>query len=400
MLSVRPEPAARGAEISYDTIADGAAFERLGDEWDDLVRAMPRPSPYMLHAWLETWWHHFSSGRTLCVHTARVDGQLVGALPLCIEERGIVRKLQFIGADRSTLADLLVSEAAPAAVGPSLVERAADSGQHVADLFGLPGDSRLAGLADSRDLRFVARLEAPVLDLEGGWDAVYSEKTTSKKRNLHHRRRRQLAAQGTLECSVARSEPELMRALEHAFALHARRWHGRPDTSGFVSARGRAFEQAALRALAANGVPRIVLLSLDGRPVAFSYFFIVEQRMYMHRLAFDPMYAAYSPGLLNVLDALSSASKEGVAKVEFLGGAERFKRELSDRFEPIYEAIGLASGAVGSLARDARIASIRLRLRLKRSPSVNWLHYRGAAPARRALARVRRTRHPVGRARA
>ena len=297
-----------------------------------------------------------------------------------------MRTLQFIGADRSTLADLLVSDGAPASVAPSLVERAACSGQHVADLFGLPGDSLLARSAGSRDLRFVARLEAPVLDLDGGWDAVYTEKTTSKRRNLHQRRRRQLAALGTLECSVARTEPELMSALEHAFALHARRWHGRPE--------------AALRALAANGLPRIVLLSLDGRPLAFSYYFIFEQRMYMHRLAFDPAYAAYSPGLVNVLDALSSASEEGVAKVEFLGGAERFKRELSDRFEPVYEAIGLASGPVGSLARDARLASIRLRLRLKRSPSVNWLHYRGAAPARRALARVRRTRHAVGRARA
>ena len=128
MLSVRPEPAARGAEVAYGTIDDGAAFERLRGEWDDLVRAMRRPSPYLLHAWLETWWRHFGSGRRLCVHTARVDGKLVAALPLCVEERGIVRTLQFIGADRSTLADLLVSDGAPASVAPSLVERAARSG--------------------------------------------------------------------------------------------------------------------------------------------------------------------------------------------------------------------------------------------------------------------------------
>jgi CelD/BcsL family acetyltransferase involved in cellulose biosynthesis len=393
MLTCRPEPGVeqrQPAPVTFETVTDPAAFACLAADWDRLVRAMPRPSPYLLHAWLTEWWRHCGEGRRLCVQIASTGGKLVGALPVCVNERGWRKTLEFAGGSASALADLLLDDEAGASIGPALVERAARSGQLIADLFGLPGESRLLAALGDHDLRVLPRVEAPVLDLRAGWDVVYTEKTSSARRSLHRRRRRQLAALGRLETSVARTDEELRSALEHAFVLYARRWHGRPDASDFVSRRGRNFERSALSSLSSTGIPRIVLLLLDGRPIAFSYAFVIDRRMYFHKLAFDPTYATRSPGVINLLDTLASAADEGVEKVEFLGGAERYKVELADRFEPIYEAVGLARGPVGALVRERRIASIRLRLRLKRSPVANWLHYRAAAPARRALARVRR----------
>ena len=97
-------------------------------------------------------------------------------------------------------------------------------------------------------LDVIQRVEAPVLDLADGWDAVYRAKTSSKKRNLHRRRRRQLAGLGGLEVSVARRLDELEPALEEAFALHELRWEGRPDGSGFASATGKRFSARSSRA--------------------------------------------------------------------------------------------------------------------------------------------------------
>src|SRR5438067_8401460 len=175
MFSTRPEPTARRVDVTYRTVDDGASFASLRGEWDQLVRAMPRPSPFMLHAWLTEWWRHFGDRRRLCVQTARVGGELVAALPLCIDERGPLRTLRFMGAGRSTLGDLLLAGRAPAPIPRAVVERAARSGQHVADLFGLPGGSRLAAAAEPGELCLVPRLEAPVLDLTPGWDAVYEQ---------------------------------------------------------------------------------------------------------------------------------------------------------------------------------------------------------------------------------
>jgi CelD/BcsL family acetyltransferase involved in cellulose biosynthesis len=129
-------------------------------------------------------------------------------------------------------------------------------------------------------------------------------------------------------------------------------------------------------------VARIALLRVGGRAVACNYFFVLGDRMYFHELAFDPVLARWSPGQVMTLAALEAAAAEGVRRVEFLGGAERYKLELADRLEPLYQGIGLASGAHGRAAAAARAAAVRARLRLKDTPA-RRLYYDGLAPARR-----------------
>jgi CelD/BcsL family acetyltransferase involved in cellulose biosynthesis len=109
----------------------------------------------------------------------------------------------------------------------------------------------------------------------------------------------------------------------------------------------------------------------------------------VHRLAFDPALARFSPGLVNTLDTLEAAAEEGLARVEFLGGAERYKTELADGYEPLCHGLGLAQSAPARAVVAARLGVIRLRLRLKRSPSLHRLYMDGAAPLRRVANRSR-----------
>jgi CelD/BcsL family acetyltransferase involved in cellulose biosynthesis len=148
------------------------------------------------------------------------------------------------------------------------------------------------------------------------------------------------------------------------------------------------FHRAALCRLAAIDVPRIVTLRLDGRAIAFHYFFALERRMYVHRLAFDPALARFSPGLVNTLDAIAAAADEGLERVEFLGGDERYKLELADRFEPLCHGFGTASPR-GRAYVAAHVNVIRVRMRLKRSPRLRRLYFDGVAPLRRLASRSR-----------
>ena len=143
---------------------------------------------------------------------------------------------------------------------------------------------------------------------------------------------------------MAREPDELAAALEDAFRLHALRWEGRPDGSGFATETGKRFQRAALRRLCEIDVARIVTTRLDGRAIAFHYWFALEGRMYVHRLAFDPALARCSPGLVNTLDAIAAAAGEGLTRVEFLGGGERYKLELADAPEPLMDGFAVASG--------------------------------------------------------
>jgi CelD/BcsL family acetyltransferase involved in cellulose biosynthesis len=374
-------------ELTLGTISSETSFAGLADEWDGLVRSMPRPSPFLLHAWVVEWWRHHSDGGQLAVHVAYRDGRLVAALPLCLRSRYGLRVLSFVGGHTS-LADLLVADGEHPDVAAALAERAASAGQDFAEFSGLPAASRLVAELGSPRLRLVERSEAPVLDLSRGWDEVYRSKFSSKKRSHHRRRRRQLAELGHLEVEVARTADELERALDDAFTLHVLRWHGRPDGSGFATQVGRSFHHAIVQALAPLDVPRIVTLKIDGRPVAFHYYLALEGRMYVHRIAFDPAFGRFSPGLINTLDAIEIADAEGVTRVEFLGGAERYKVELADHLEPLYQGFGLARSLRGRAAVSGRVGGIRVRKRLKRSPAVRRFYFEGLAPARRLLGRV------------
>jgi CelD/BcsL family acetyltransferase involved in cellulose biosynthesis len=375
------------AQLELDTIDRANEFEALAPEWDTLVRAMPRPSPFLLHAWLTTWLRHFGEGAELAVQIARRDGRLVGALPLLVRPQLGLRTARFLGGRQSALADLLLASGEDTSVGAALLARVPASADLV-DLYGLPTRSRIAETLGG-SMQVLERVEAPVLDLEPGWEAVYEAKTSSKKRNLHRRRRRQLAELGDLEVVVARTLEELDSALEEAFRLHTLRWEGRPDGSGFVTPVGKHFHREVIRPLVELDVPRIVLLKLDGRAVAFHYYLAFEGRMYVHRLAFDPAFARFSPGLVNTLDTIEAAAAEGLTRVEFLGGAERYKIELADGFEPLGHGLGLTQNARARALVSARLGMIHLRLRLKRSPSLHRLYLDGIAPIRRLVARSR-----------
>jgi CelD/BcsL family acetyltransferase involved in cellulose biosynthesis len=374
--------------LTVETISTDAAFARVAGEWDDLVRAMPRPSPMLLHGWLREWWRHYGEDGRLTVHVAYKEGKLVGALPLCVQPRYGLDVLTFVGGDQSALADLLVDPSDGVEAAGALVSQATRTKHDYADLFGLPVGSRLAAELGEGRLRLLERIESPVLDVEGSWDEVYSARMNSKKRAQHRRRRRHLAEVGRVDVEIARTPDELAEALEESFRIHELRWLGRPDGSRFVTDAGRRFHRSAIHALAEVDAARIATLKLDGRMIAFHYYFLFERRMYVHRIAFDPAFGRYSPGILNTLDAMEAAVDEGANRIEFLGGADRYKLEFADRFEPLCQGFGLVGTMRGSAAVAARLGAIRLRKQLKRSQTLRRFYISGLAPARRLKARL------------
>jgi CelD/BcsL family acetyltransferase involved in cellulose biosynthesis len=337
---------------------------------------MRRPSPFLLHGWLLEWWRHYGKNRQLAIHVATREDRLVGALPLCRTRRFGLGVTEFVGGTKAPLADLMVAPDENGATTDRLIDLVRSSGDDFADLFGLPGNSRLAAALPAGSLRLLERLEAPVLDLGAGWEAVYQEKLSSKARSERRRERRRLDGLGTVEVSIARTREELRPALEDAFRLHRLRWKGQRETSGFSTPIGRAFHRAALFRLAQQDIPRLVTLRLDGRGIAFSLHLQLEHTVYGVAMAFDPAFGRFSPGSETLLCALESAAEEGAQRVEFLGADAPYKRRFADRMEPIYEGIGLPSTVLGRVAVEALVGGIRARRRIKRSQTARRLYDR------------------------
>ena len=376
-------PAAPGSGVRVETVSTESEFARLAGSWDELVRAMPRPSPFLLHAWLLEWWRHYGGEAELAVHVAYRGDRLVGALPLCARRRFGLRVSEFVGGTWALLADLLVAPGEGESTTDSLVEQAASSGHDFADLFGLPGSSRLVAALAPDALRLVERLEAPVLDLSAGWDAVYAAKTSSKLRGDRRRRLRQLEELGTVEVAIARTREELEPALEDAFRIHALRWQGRRDPTGFITPTGKRFHRDALLRLTELDATRLLTLRVDGLAIAFALSLQVSGRAYGLTMAFDPAFARYGPGSEALMRRLETAASEGITRFELLGAAAFHKERFTDWLDPIYEGIGLARTLRGRAGAGALVGGIRVRRALKRSKTAQKLYYRAPRLKRR-----------------
>jgi CelD/BcsL family acetyltransferase involved in cellulose biosynthesis len=362
--------------IGFETASTEVELAGLAAGWNALVRAMPRPSPFLLHGWLLEWWRHHGGGGTLAVHVAWRDGRLVGAVPLCVRPRYGLRVTEFVGGTAAPLADLMVAPGEDPAVAEGLAERIGRSGGDFADLFGLPAGCRLARALPAGSLTVLERIEAPVLDLPSGWEAVYEQRLSSRTRRERARRRRRLEGLGRVRVSVARTPDELAAQLEDAFRLHALRWQGRHPGPEFSTSAGRAFHRAALRRLAEDDVPRLVTLTVGRRPVAFSLHLLLERTVYGVSMGFDPELARLSPGTEALLCALELAADEGAERVEFLGAADPYKQALTDRLEPLHQAIGVASTPRGRVAAELLVAGVRARRRLRRSQTARRIYAR------------------------
>jgi CelD/BcsL family acetyltransferase involved in cellulose biosynthesis len=364
------------AAVRIETISSEAELAELEGSWDELVRAMPRPSPFLLHRWLLEWWRHYGGDNELAVHVAYQGSRLVGALPLYTRRGFGLRTTEFVGGTWALLADVLAASDVDRSVVTSLARHAVDAEHDFANLFGLTGSSRLVAELPSDSIRCIERLEAPVLDLTGGWDAVYSAKFSSKARSERGRRRRQLASLGRIDVAVARSRSELGLALDDAFRIYALRWEGRRDPSGFITPTGLRFHRAALLGLAELDVPRVVTIRLDCRAIAYALYVQLEGRAYGLTTGFDPAYGRYGTGNEAKLLSLEAAAEEGMTRAEILGAAAEHKRRLTDRFEPLYQGIGLARTLRGRAAAEGLVRGIQLRRRLKRSEAARRLYYR------------------------
>ena len=235
--AIAPSPAHDARRHRLDR-ADGVRGARA--EWDGLVRAMPRPSPFLLHGWLAEWWRHYGDGAELTVHVARHDGRLVGALPLVIRRRAGLRVASFMGGRLSVLPDLLLAAGRGHRPRPTRSLRALATERLRRRRPPRPagraaGSRRRSAVA----CRLIERIEAPVLDLARAGTPSTARRPTPRSATCTAAAAASSASWATVTTTVARRLDELEPALEEAFRLHALRWEGRPDGSGFATDRGR-----------------------------------------------------------------------------------------------------------------------------------------------------------------
>jgi CelD/BcsL family acetyltransferase involved in cellulose biosynthesis len=104
--------------------------------------------------------------------------------------------------------------------------------------------------------------------------------------------------------------------------------------------------------------------------------------MFVYRLAFDPEFGEHSPGLLTTLRAIELGAAEGVTRVDFGRGDDRYKRQLAKEEQPLRGGLCLINSRRGRYAVTATKLMLAMRGRLKHSSTLTRA-YRTARLIRR-----------------
>jgi CelD/BcsL family acetyltransferase involved in cellulose biosynthesis len=151
---------------------------------------------------------------------------------------------------------------------------------------------------------FQERYPAGVIEIDHDWQAYRASWSFTHRRNMR-RAYQKLTARGEprFELLSGLQPDEVERQLQRGFEIENRSWKGEAGSS--VMARGVfSYFVRQAKQLAAWGDLRLTFLTLDARPIAFSYGFAGKGVYQTLKIGYDPEYAEFSPGQLLFHDLL------------------------------------------------------------------------------------------------
>jgi CelD/BcsL family acetyltransferase involved in cellulose biosynthesis len=165
--------------------------------------------------------------------------------------------------------------------------------------------------------------------VEGDHDAYLRARRAGFLADLRRRRRR-LAEQGEVTFEASRGGTGSGPLLDELLALEAKGWKAARGTAIAARASTRRFYAGVTAWAAARGTVRLLVLRLDGRPLAALLGVQEDGVHYLLKGGFDPAYARYSPGQLVLAEAIGHAFADGLTRIELGGGADPYKLQWTD----------------------------------------------------------------------
>ena len=353
------------AIVEIETLETAAQFERLADEWTDLLAASRSDCLFLTWEWLFTWWKHLSGGRRLSLLAVRAHGELVALAPLAWRPRRLEKllsmgALEFLGTGTvgSDYLDLIVrpGHATPAirALAGSLVE----AGAAVRFAQVLPDAPNPMTLADELgrrhwSIRSTKTDVCPFIDLTGHTWESYLDDLGSAHRYNFRRRLRNLERLGRVRFARVEAEADRSAALRELVALHQMRWQPRGGSSAFDRPTVVDFHDELSALALARGWLRLFTLRLDDVAVAAVYGFRYRDTFSFYQSGFDSRLARASVGLLAVGLSIKAAVEEGAREYDFLHGDEAYKFHWARRTRDIGRLELYPSHVRGRLYRGA-----------------------------------------------
>lgn len=329
--------------ISVEKTTGENIFALLREEWKQLFAASECRSPFLSWEWLSTWFKWFGADRIPFILKVLRDNQLIGLLPLCLDEKRILgmklRRLCFIGENQggADYLDLIAKpEDQPEILSAIFDFLRAEDCFDLISLENLANDSEAYGFLqnfagqENKRFRYSDSTAAicPQINLEGGWETILKQ---SKRAGNFKRRLKQLEKMPDFEFRSVVSPDETSPAFERFYRLHERRWikSGGSELSGHP--RLVSFQRDLIATLAQTGLLRFDELWVEGDCRASVYGLDDGKTFFYYNSGYDLDWANYSVGLVLIGLSVKNAVGRGNTLYDFLRGEETYKFDWANR---------------------------------------------------------------------
>lgn len=195
----------------------------------------------------------------------------------------------------------------------------------------VPADSpTIAALRRAYALRGLVRLQpampTPFIELGEGACDIDRCLNAGRRSDLRRAERRAMAL-GAVACELhAPAGDALAPLLDEAYAVEARSWKAAGGTALTEDRMQGEFIASFAREASREGVLRIALMRIDGRPVAMQIAVQWRRRFWLLKSSYDRSCASCSPGQLLMLHTLRHAIRDGLLSYEFMGVMDDWTR--------------------------------------------------------------------------
>jgi CelD/BcsL family acetyltransferase involved in cellulose biosynthesis len=315
--------------------ASGAGLSKLDSRLEDLLSRNDERVVFLHPTWLRTWLTEFGGAVEPLVLTCG-DGSLLGVAPLMRADD----RLTFIGdASICDFMDVLVDPDQADAAYANLWQQLCAEDWTELELWGLmassPTRDRVKDYAGRQQYAVEETQEAvaPRLALPESWDDYLASLNKKDRHELRRKIRRLFDSGGSVDFDVLSNQADVVAAMDDFLDLHTR---SRQDKTDFMTPEMAMFFRRMASALSAEGLIRLFMLRVNGRPAAAVLCFDAGSYLYMYNSGYDPEFSALSVGLVSKALCLRWAIENGKRGIDFLRGDESYKYDLGARDQAIY----------------------------------------------------------------
>ena len=328
--------------LAVDVVEDAQGLERLRDEWRALERAAPTVSVFSTHLYTTLAWRHFSGAADrLWIVTVRVDGRLVGVVPLRLAQRrqgGLpVRVLKFVAqweGDRPGIVAAADADRIWQAAWTGLVARRAD--WDLLELAELDADAWPVRHARAFGPTFHATCTpdtcAAYAAIAGTWDEYLARRPAGARQNFRRHQRHLERDIPHTRFDVAVLPSAVETAYARFLAVEQSGWKREAHVGAGKDERHQHFYRDLLAGFSAEGGAAIWLLTDGKHDLAARLRLVWRGVAYERQIAYDPRFARYAPGTLLRAASLRSLFGSEVREADFMGmpGACRERPHIAD----------------------------------------------------------------------